>query len=74
MRIGVIQASTRADINELLFALTCQSASHGDAVYNLGEMDSELLEKILSRKVFYHFLEQHATNKALMNDLRAIRD
>ncbi|MDG3142011.1 RpiB/LacA/LacB family sugar-phosphate isomerase [Streptococcus suis] len=210
MRIGVIEESTRADINELLFALTCQSASHGDEVYNLGifpneeqnysyvevavmisllietgsldfvvtgcssgqgmmmacnslpglrcgflqtpqdaylfgrinhgnvaslplglnvgwagelnlqyileklftdtfgsgyppqdaerkrtesdqalylncltkksfqeilgEMDSELLEKVLSRKVFYHFLEQHAINKALMNDLRAIRD
>ncbi|MFC3927969.1 RpiB/LacA/LacB family sugar-phosphate isomerase [Streptococcus caprae] len=42
MRIGVIQASTRVEINELLFSTVQKVAGETHEVYNLGVFPSEL--------------------------------
>lgn len=41
MKIGVIQASTRTSINDLLFDLTCQSVGVQHDVFNLGTFPDE---------------------------------
>ena len=79
MKIGIIQASSQKDKNELIFECSKKAIDENtNTVVNFGillpQLDKSLIQKVLQRDVVFDYIMKYGTNPRLQTMLKELRD